>query len=108
MCIRDRYAPDMWGIDLEQLSQVTELEGFDEGMKMYDVVDQLVKPRTKGTGLGYALYLNQQHPLHAKVMVSHAWGEKYQEFISALMDAGGGPLWAVSYTHLTLPTIYSV
>ena len=37
---------------------------------MRDVVELAIKPATKGKGVGYALLLNQDAPLHADVMVS--------------------------------------
>ncbi len=67
---------------------------FDDKMTMYDVIDTIVKPKTAGTGMGYALYLNKEKPIRAKVMISHAWGENYIQFLSALNQSGNqGPFW---------------
>ena len=86
--------PEFWGITLEQLEAVLELPGYDPDMKMYDVVNTLIKPITKGTGTGYALFLNNDKPLRAKQMTSHAWGESYSDFVKALKDSYcKGPFW---------------
>ena len=63
----------MWGITLKQLIGIQTHQKFDTNMSMYDVVNTIVKPMTAGTGMGYSLLLNQDKPLRAKVMVSHAW-----------------------------------
>lgn len=88
------YGPEMWGISLEQLEAIKELDGYNTDMKMYDVVEKLIKPITNGCGMGYSLYLNQDEPLRAKQMVSHAWGENYDHFVQALKDSRAeGPFW---------------
>lgn len=90
----EEVGPAYWGITLEQLLAVKELPGYEKGMKMYDVVKKLIQPMTKGTGMGYALFLNQDNPLRAKQMVSHAWGEKYAHFVQALQHSNcPGPFW---------------
>ena len=61
---------------------------------MYEVVEKLIKPQTKGKGIGYALLLNSDKPLRAKIMVSHAWGEQYDHFVRAIKDSHSkGPFW---------------
>ena len=84
----------MWGITLEQLRDVTKDPKYDSSMSMYDVVTKIIKPKTAGTGMGYSLLLNQDNPLRAKVMISHAWGEDYDQFLSTLAQGGTeGPFW---------------
>lgn len=84
----------MWGITLEQLQDVKRDPEYDESMSMYDVIKTIIKPKTAGTGLGYALLLNEDEPLRAKFMVSHAWGENYNQFLSALRESNcAGPFW---------------
>uniref|UniRef100_A0A7S2UKS4 Uncharacterized protein n=1 Tax=Attheya septentrionalis TaxID=420275 RepID=A0A7S2UKS4_9STRA len=91
---QDGYGPEMWGITLEQLMAVKELPGFEEEMLMLDVVTQLINPYTKNSGMGYSLLLNKDKPLRAKIMTSHAWGEKYAHFVTAIKDSGvEGPFW---------------
>jgi len=86
--------PELWGITLEQLKDLTRHVRFEPGMTTRDVVDKIVKAETAGTGAGYALLRNSARPLRAKVMVSHAWDEDYQEFLGALEASGyQGPFW---------------
>ena len=88
------FSPHMWGITMTQLEAITTDPKYNDSMSMYDVVNNIIKPQTKGTGLGYALYLNKEKPLRAKYMVSHAWGENYSQFLSALSESNcDGPFW---------------
>jgi len=94
---QNEVGPHMWGITLEQLRTVTEDPAYEESMSMYDVVNKVIKPKTEGTGMGYALHLNQDEPLRAKVMISHAWGENYSQFLQALEQSQKeGPYWVCS------------
>ena len=61
----------MWGITYDQLQHLTKDPAYRNTMTMYDVVNKIIKPKTAGTGTGYALHLNKDEPLQAKVMVSH-------------------------------------
>jgi len=98
------HGPEMWGITLEQLSDIPADVDIQQpevgdipahrGKSMYKVVNDIVKPQTKGKGMGYALLVNQSKPLEARIMVSHAWGEKYRHFVKALKTSGvDGPFW---------------
>ncbi len=102
------YGPEMWGITVEQLKAVKELEGYNDSMSMYDVVEDLIKPQTRGKGVGYALLVNKDKPLRAKYMVSHAWGEKYDHFIRAIEHCGCDGLWVCAmaiYQNEDIPAI---
>jgi len=89
--------PEFWGITYEQLLEVQTLNGYNTEMSMHDVVN-MIKLMTKGTGMGYALFLNSYKPLRAKQMVSHAWGERYSDFVNALKDqADTGPFWVCAF-----------
>jgi len=91
---QNKLGPEFWGITLEQLEAVEELPGYKAGMKMYEIVNKVIKPITDGTGTGYALFLNKDAPLRAKQMTSHAWGESYSDFVKALKDSYcEGPFW---------------
>lgn len=91
---QNNFGPEFWGITLEQIQGVKDLPGYNEEMKMYDVVNTLIKPITKGKGMGYSLLLNTEKPLRAKQMVSHAWGEQYSHFVKTLQYSGyEGPFW---------------
>ena len=66
-----RCSPEMWGITKEQVYDLTKDPKYNKNMTMYDVVNEIIKPQTAGTGMGYALHLNKNMPLQSKVMVSH-------------------------------------
>lgn len=51
---------------------------------LYDINKHFVKPQTRNAGAGVALLLNQDEPLDANVMVSHAWGACIEETLQAL------------------------
>ena len=91
---QNHYGPEYWGITFEQLKAIQDMDGFESSMTMYEVVSKLLKPKTKESGMGYALYINQEKPLLAEQMVSHAWGEQYKHFVRALEMSGcEGPYW---------------
>eukprot|EP00928_Gymnodinium_smaydae_P037643 TRINITY_DN26099_c0_g1_i1.p1 TRINITY_DN26099_c0_g1~~TRINITY_DN26099_c0_g1_i1.p1 ORF type:complete len:510 (+),score=67.34 TRINITY_DN26099_c0_g1_i1:58-1587(+) len=56
-------------------------ELLQENLKvtMYDVSEHFVIPWTKNTGNSMALLLNNEEPVEAKLMISHAWGEDVDE-----------------------------
>ena len=64
------WGPEMWGITLQQIKEVLNHPLVHEDTLMRDVVRLAIKPATKQCGVGYALLLNQDKPLHANVMVS--------------------------------------
>ena len=45
------------------------------------IVEKIIKPATSETGLGYAITLNQDEPLTAQTVVSHAWDLPLDELI---------------------------
>jgi hypothetical protein len=95
--------PELWGITLEQLKDLARHMRFQSGMTTRDVVDNIIKVETAGTGAGYALLRNSARPLRAKVMVSHAWDEDYEDFLLLLETSGyQGPFW-VSATAIYQP-----
>ncbi len=101
--------PEYWGITLEQMKEVINHKSFrrnvyvygknvTKGFSMYDVVKRIVNPMTKGKGMGYALMMNQDKPLKAKIMISHAWQEDYESFVEAIEDSGEeGPFWVCAF-----------
>lgn len=76
---------------------------------MYEVVQKIIKPKTKGQGMGYSLLINKEKPLRAKAMVSHAWGEDYERFLSTLEESdSAGPFWICAmaiYQNEDLPEL---
>jgi len=51
---------------------------------MREYVQSTIEPLTGGTGMGYALFMNQDKPLKARVMISHAWDEPLCDFVEAI------------------------
>lgn len=103
---QDAIGPEMWGITFEQLELVCSAPKYlaperdiygrhtERGLNMREVVERVVKPMTAGTGVGYALLQNRSRPLRARVMVSHAWDEDYEDFLAALKASRiRGPYW---------------
>ena len=64
------WGPEMWGITFEQIQNIMNHPCVNFHTSLRDVVRLVIKPATKQRGLGYALLLNQEKPLHANVMVS--------------------------------------
>ena len=69
-------------------------------------------PKTKeliATAIAVAVRCDGCIASHVKAVEKHgAEREELLEMLSMAIYMGGGPSVAVSYTHLTLPTIYSV
>lgn len=87
--LQTSIAPSKWCVNIGQLkdfvAQASKCQGLAANPCMYDVVDRLVKPRTRGSGLSWAL---QENPsgLPVKWFVSHAWKESIKDFAQALYD----------------------
>ena len=67
------YGPELWGITIQQIEDLYNNHPYSKrhhGLSMRDFVRNVIKPITKGKGVGYALLVNQHKPLQAKVMVS--------------------------------------
>ena len=64
------YGAEMWGLTLQQIKYITNHPLIEEYTTMRQVVEIAVKPATSGLGISYALLVNQEQPLRAKVMVS--------------------------------------
>ena len=64
------WSPEYCGMTLQQIQNVLNHPCINEYSTMRDVVEFVVKPAMKQTGVSYALLLNQDKPLHADVMVS--------------------------------------
>lgn len=83
---------DRWGITLWQFRELLQDSGFldqhgnqiEMDINVREFTDRFVKPRTAGTGLGYALLQNSHSPLEVRVMTSHCWEENVLEFFWAL------------------------
>lgn len=85
--------PVYWGITVGQvrqlLSECQEDPGWRKDNNLYHMVEKYVRPRTEGTGVGYALLANRANPLEISVMVSHAWAENAEMFVDTLERSVG-------------------
>jgi len=80
--------PEMWGITLEQIKEICKHPKYDETMSMYDVVNNIVKPMTAGTGMSYALHCNKESPKCARIMVSHGKNLNDRPYLLLQLPAG--------------------
>jgi len=95
------WGPEWWGVSLEQIQTLKEHPQYNQvdsdGKKNYlmrEYVLSTIELLTDGTGMGWALFMNQDKPLQARVMVSHAWDEPICDFVEAIERSGEeGPFW---------------
>lgn len=77
-----------WGITPSQLQELLERirqePAWDPNHSMYTLVNDFIKPWTRGTGMGYSLLTNSQEPKEVNKMVSHAWSENAEDFLEAV------------------------
>ncbi|CAE7231518.1 unnamed protein product [Symbiodinium sp. CCMP2456] len=88
--------PQDWGMTATQfrefLSECRQtalwpwIKEMRDVVTLYDVIQQLVKPWTRGTGCGIALLMNHQTPCRATLMISHTWAEDMDECEEAIVD----------------------
>jgi len=98
---QEGWGPEWWGVSLEQIQQMKEHPFYKRrnssgktDFLMREYVQSTIEPLTEGTGLGYALFMNREKPLKARVMVSHAWDEPICDFLEAIERSGEeGPFW---------------
>mmetsp|Transcript_136717 Transcript_136717/g.381009 ORF Transcript_136717/g.381009 Transcript_136717/m.381009 type:complete len:683 (+) Transcript_136717:55-2103(+) len=80
--------PEHWGVTVEQVQYLIKRCRSDPRWKrnntMRELVSQYVKPLTAGTGVGYALLVNREHPKEVTIMISHSWNENAEEFLESL------------------------
>jgi len=87
-------SPELCGLTLEELQELGKDPRHADGMTVRDVVEQILRPDTAGSGLSYAALRCGGRPEQATVLVSHAWDAKYGDVISALEASGqAGPFW---------------
>jgi len=87
------WGPEYWGLSLEQLLVIKTHPGYNQ-MTIRDFLFIVIKPITDGTGMGYALLLNKEKPLKAKVFIDHAWDGPIQEWVETIERSGEqGPFW---------------
>ena len=64
------WGPHMGGLTMEQMEHLWNHPCIHDRATMRDIVELVIKPITKQCGIGYALLINQDEPLQARVMVS--------------------------------------
>ena len=64
------WGPEFYGITLQQIKRLKEHPSINQDTTTMDLVNHVIKPLTKGCGIGYALLISQDQPLLAKVVVS--------------------------------------
>ena len=71
------YGPEWCGVSLEQIQKLKMHPLYhrvdEDGRPNYTMEEfcrDMIKPTTDGTGIGYALFHNQDDPLKVKIMVS--------------------------------------
>jgi len=73
-----------WGIRRTQVHEMFDAckrdSKWDDQDSVATFVQKFVRPATEGTGMGLALYLNQENPQEVTLMVSHAWSENAKDF----------------------------
>jgi len=79
-----------WGITGKQLMAladqvVQKFTGRDENPNVYEVVDKLIKPLCKESGVSYALLLNPKG-IKCSTFVTHAWFESFLAFVDDIRD----------------------
>jgi len=79
-----------WGITGKQLMAladqvVQKFTGRDENPNVYEVVEKLIKPLCKESGVSYALLLNPKG-IKCSTFVTHAWFESFLAFVDDIRD----------------------
>jgi len=91
-----KLPPNMWGIQLTELSEIESHSMFSPGMSSREVVSKVIWPETSGSGVGYALLKNSAG-LQSRTMVSHAWDMSFADLNAALGSSGEqGPYWVAA------------
>eukprot|EP00929_Paragymnodinium_shiwhaense_P091099 TRINITY_DN51141_c0_g1_i1.p1 TRINITY_DN51141_c0_g1~~TRINITY_DN51141_c0_g1_i1.p1 ORF type:complete len:759 (-),score=117.68 TRINITY_DN51141_c0_g1_i1:4-2280(-) len=80
--------PEYWGLTVGQcrefLDECRRCPEWSSDTSVATMVEEYVKPTTRGRGIGYALMRNRFAPLQVNIMVSHCWSENAEEFIETL------------------------
>eukprot|EP00929_Paragymnodinium_shiwhaense_P015522 TRINITY_DN123625_c0_g1_i1.p1 TRINITY_DN123625_c0_g1~~TRINITY_DN123625_c0_g1_i1.p1 ORF type:complete len:708 (+),score=99.24 TRINITY_DN123625_c0_g1_i1:89-2212(+) len=91
--VRYEVEAPYWGLTIGQfghlLAECQMDSNWQDSFTMRDLVENYVKPKTKGKGVGYALLVNNKEPLEVSVMISHAWAENVMEFYHTLHRSVG-------------------
>eukprot|EP00401_Gymnodinium_catenatum_P078134 CAMPEP_0117551630 /NCGR_PEP_ID=MMETSP0784-20121206/49289_1 /TAXON_ID=39447 /ORGANISM="" /LENGTH=323 /DNA_ID=CAMNT_0005348673 /DNA_START=129 /DNA_END=1100 /DNA_ORIENTATION=+ len=52
---------------------------------MHDVVEHCVRPTTDGSGMGFAVFINQAQPKRVNLMISHSWAGNPHDFFEDVL-----------------------
>lgn len=84
---RDLY-PENWGITLKMLRALIDEcktnPRWTRRTSVRTLVDDYVKPKTAGKGVGYAVLTGPDEVTEVTIMVSHSWNEPAEEFLETL------------------------
>jgi len=91
-----------WGIAKAQIQELYDLcqnsDGswsdevngsclWSDGDSVRAFVQKFIKPITRGTKMGYALWRNMNQPLEVSVMISHSWDGNAKSFFEDVLQA---------------------
>jgi len=83
--------PEHWGMTRQQirdlLMRLRSEPAWTQSNTVYALVRDFIVPWTAGTGLGYALLVNEAEPKEVNVMISHCFSENAEEFLEATLRA---------------------
>lgn len=99
------WGPKWWGISLEQIQNLRNHHlysrtgtDFLNDFTMRELVNDELRSLSDGTGMGYALLINQQKPLRAKVMVTHSFDMSVYSFVESIeRSEEKGPFWVSAF-----------
>lgn len=77
-------APWQCGITLQELKNIRSDRKYKADSNFYKINTDIVIPQTKGLGIPYAMMKNGGNARVVTMMVSHAWNETLDAFITAL------------------------
>lgn len=93
------YRPELWGLTLEQIQEIKAHKRYKPWMSLGDIVEKIIAPQTKGTGMGYAVLINKNEPKKVHTMVSYSSHENFDEFCSILEKSKvEGPYWISAFS----------
>lgn len=85
---RSIYAPH-WGISRAQCQELLRLlrkdPNWDSRYTMEQLVTEYIVPKTRGSGLGYALWKNREKPKEANVVVTYAWSHNAENCLETIL-----------------------
>jgi len=99
---REARAPWQCGITLQQLKDIRKHPKYKKESNFYKINTDIVIPETKGSGIPYAMKVNEKVAKVVTMMVSHAWNETLEAFITALgqlKNAADEVFWVCTFSQ---------